>query len=239
MRSACLPHAARRSAACALLALGALVLQGCGEDPAPADPYAELDARYPGGRPGIVDAQTRAKDAAYLSEIQRLGQARVAAEEAAARAEEAVARFRADYARSVSKRLGKEAPADYLEAALAHHAHFQSLLKAAEEARVAAEEAREAVAAAIRDKQDSARRAYDGLRAEADRAAVAAGLKIRAARRAPEAKAEAEATQEAAAGKPTLPAGAVPFAEPEAKPAPADAQELSEATGIPVAPNGR
>ncbi len=239
MRSACLPYAARRVAACVLFTLGALILQGCGEDPAPTDPYAELDARYPGGRPGIVDAQTRAKDAAYLSEIQRLGQARVAAEEAAARAEEAVARFRADYARSVSKRLGKEAPADYLEAALAHHAHFQSLQKAAEEARASAEEAREAVAAAIRDKQDSARRAYDGLRAEADRAAVAAGLKVRAARRAPEAKAEAEATQEAAAGKPTLPDGAVPFAEPEAKPAPADAQELSEATGIPVAPNGR
>ncbi len=239
MRSACFPDAARRVAACALLAVGALILQGCGEDPAPADPYAELDARYPAGRPGLVDAQTRAKDAAYVSEIRRLGQARIAADQAAQKAEEAVARFRADYAKSVSKRLGKEAPKDYLEAALSHHAHFQALLKAAEEARAAAAQAQETVAQAIRDKQNAERRAYDELRAEADRRAVAAGLKVRAALpEKPEPPAAPEEPAQAAA-QPALPEGAIPFKQPEAKAAPANAQELSEATGIPVAPNGR
>lgn len=220
MREAWLPHVARRLAACALFAFSVVLYQGCGDSP--EDPYAALDAKFPAGRPPLADAQTRAQDADYQKKIQEGGRRYLTLNAAAAKAEHEADRFRTVYREALTKRMKQDPSEAILEAELAKHAHYQGLLKAAEEARAAAEAQRQANMKAIRDRTYADARAYDALRAEADEAARKAGLPVRQ-----NAPAAATPARQAAAAAPTTPKA--PTAEPTV-------QMLSEATGKPVAP---
>ena len=169
MREAWLPHVARRLAACALFAFSVVLYQGCSD--APEDPYAALDAKFPAGRPPLADAQTRAQDADYQKKIQEGGRRYLTLNAAAEKAEHEADRFRTVYREALTKRMKQDPSEAILEAELAKHAHYQGLLKAAEEARAAAEAQRQANMKAIRDRTYADARAYDALRAEADEAA--------------------------------------------------------------------
>ena len=135
MREAWLPHVARRLAACALFAFSVVLYQGCGD--ALEDPYAALDAKFPAGRPPLADAQTRAQDADYLKKIQEGGRRYLTLNAAAEKAEHEADRFRTLYREALAKRMKQDPPEAILEDELAKHAHYQGLLKAAEEARAA------------------------------------------------------------------------------------------------------
>ncbi len=189
MRNERPPHTAQRLAACVAFLFGALIFQGCGKDE--PEPYAELDWRFPEGRPALADVAERAQDAEYMARL------RVAADEftrlsqAAAKAKSAADHFKGQLTAALAKRVGREPPAAMLEAELAKNDHYQGLLKAQREAEAALLAKRRENEAAIRARMTADRDAYDALRAEADARAKAAGLPTRAAREAEAAKAAA------------------------------------------------
>ena len=161
MRNVRLPYAAARVAACVLFAFAAVCYQGC--DKAAEDPYAELDARFPEGNPGLADAQTRAQDPAYIEKLtqgaNRYATLRAEAEKAKAETE----RFRAIVREGLTKRMGKEVPEALLEAELAKNAHYAGLLKAQRAAEEAAEAQRNANRQAIRERARAGMEAYEAL----------------------------------------------------------------------------
>lgn len=221
MREAWLAHAARRIAVCVIGVVSAMCYIGC--DKASEDPYAELDAKFPEGRPGLADARTRAQDPAYVEKIETGAQRFVSLREAAEKAQAEADKFRGIVREALAKRMKEEPPEAILEAELAKNAHYQTLAKTAAEAKAVAEAQRQANMKAIRDRMHAGARAYDDLRAKADAEARAAGLPVR---------------QDVAAA-PTAPAASRPPAaqsKPQAPAAAPTVRELSEATGKPVAP---
>lgn len=240
MRIARLPHVAKRVAACALFAFGTLILQGCGDEPesaaAPAegsaqpttptpDPYAELDAKFPNGRPKPSTVAERGQDSDYVKKLSALPAERVRLSQAVAAAQAEVDRFRAQYAKDATRRFGHAPTEEDLDASLANNAHYQKLVKAVTDAQAALDAYTVKVSQLINEKRFGEAKAYDALRREADAAAVAAGLPLRN-----------DTPQQ------TAPAATAPQVQPAAAAKPAASvtpQALSEATGIPLVPSDR
>lgn len=240
MRIARLPHAAKRVAACALFAFGALILQGCGDEPesaaAPAegsaqpttptpDPYAELDAKFPEGRPKSPTVAERGQDPEYVKALAALPDERVRLSQARAAAQAKVDAFRAQYAKDAVRRFGREPTEEDLDASLINNAHYQTLVKAVDDAQAELDAYTAKARALINEKRFGEVKAYDALRREADAAAVAAGLPLRN-----------DTPQQ------TAPAATAPQVQPAAAAKPAVSvtpQALSEATGIPLVPSDR
>ena len=240
MRIARLPHVAKRVAACALFAFGTLILQGCGDEPesaaAPAegsaqpttptpDPYAELDAKFPEGRPKSPTVAERGQDPEYVKALAALPDERVRLSQARAAAQAKVDAFRAQYAKDAVRRFGREPTEEDLDASLINNAHYQTLVKAVDDAQAELDAYTAKARALINEKRFGEVKAYDALRREADAAAVAAGLPLRN-----------DTPQQ------TAPAATAPQVQPApaAKPAVSvTPQALSEATGIPLVPSDR
>ena len=238
MRIARLPHVAKRVAACALFAFGTLILQGCGDEPesaaAPAegsaqpttptpDPYAELDAKFPNGRPKPSTVAERGQDSDYVKKLSALPAERVRLSQAVAAAQAEVDRFRAQYAKDATRRFGHAPSEADLDASLANHAHYQKLAQALADAQAAVAANRAKARALINEKRFGQTQAYDALRREADAAALAAGVPLR------------NDTPQPAPAAPAKPAAA-PTGKPAVSVTP---QALSEATGIPLVPSDR
>lgn len=240
MRIARLPHVAKRVAACALFAFGTLILQGCGDEPesaaAPAegsaqpttptpDPYAELDAKFPEGRPKSPTVAERGQDPEYVKALAALPDERVRLSQARAAAQAKVDAFRAQYAKDAVRRFGREPTEEDLDASLINNAHYQTLVKAVDDAQTELDAYIAKARALINEKRFGEVKAYDALRREADAAAVAAGLPLRN-----------DTPQQ------TAPAATAPQVQPAAAAKPAVSvtpQALSEATGIPLVPSDR
>ena len=227
MQTARLPRAAKCIAVCALIALGALFSQGCGDDAEPAaapardaapNPYAALDAKFPEGRPAVLGPEERAQDPAYLDALSALQAKRTELSQTLAAAQAKVDAFRKQYATDAAKRIGRQPTEEDLDASLHDHAHYQSLLKAVSDAQAALAANRAEAIACINAKRLGKASEYDALRRQADRAALAAGLP---ARDDAPAQPAAPAAQPAEAPKPAVPE---------------TVEALSKATGIPVAP---
>lgn len=157
--------------------LGSLILQGCSEE-APS-PYAELDAKYPDGRPGSASVEERAQDAAYTAKLvaatKELGALQAAANEAQAQADF----FKGQLIDLLAKRLGKTPPRALIDAELEKNDHYQALVKTAQAAQAAANDQVVKNRQVIRERIWADVTAYDALRAEADAKAQAAGLPVR------------------------------------------------------------
>ncbi len=178
MRNESPPHTAKRFAVCLAFILGALIFQGCGEDE--PKPYADLDERFPEGRPGITGVAERAQDAEYLAQVRSGAAEFVQLSQAAASARSAAEHFKEQLVKGLEKRLGHEPSLGVVADTLAKNDHYQQLLKAQQEAEAAMEAKRLANVALIRARMSAERDAYDALRAEADARAKAAGLPTRA-----------------------------------------------------------
>lgn len=240
MRIARLPHVAKRVAACALFAFGTLILQGCGDEPesaaAPAegsaqptastpDPYAELDAKFPEGRPKSPTVAERGQDPEYVKALAALPDERVRLSQARAAAQAKVDAFRAQYAKDAVRRFGRAPTEEDLDASLINNDHYQKLVKAVEDAQAELDAYTAKARALINEKRFGEVKAYEALRREADAAAVAAGLPLRN-----------DTPQQ------TAPAATAPQVQPAAAAKPAVSvtpQALSEATGIPLVPSDR
>lgn len=240
MRIARLPHVAKRVAACALFAFGALILQGCGDDAESAatpaegtaqpttskpDPYAELDAKFPEGRPKSPTVAERGQDPEYVKALAALPDERVRLSQARAAAQAKVDAFRAQYAKDATRRFGHAPTEEDLDASLINNDHYQTLVKAVDDAQAELDAYIAKARALINEKRFGEVKAYDALRREADAAAVAAGLPLRN-----------DTPQQ------TAPAATAPQVQPAAAAKPAVSvtpQALSEATGIPLVPSDR
>ena len=240
MRIARLPHVAKRVAACALFAFGTLILQGCGDEPESAatpaegtaqpttptpDPYAELDAKFPEGRPKSPTVAERGQDPEYVKALAALPDERVRLSQARAAAQAKVDAFRAQYAKDAVRRFGREPTEEDLDASLINNAHYQTLVKAVDDAQAELDAYTAKARALINEKRFGEAQAYDALRREADAAAVAAGLPLRN-----------DTPQQTAPAAPAPQAQSAAAAKPAVSITP---QALSEATGIPLVPSDR
>lgn len=190
MRNRRFPHTAKRFAACVVCLLGALIFQGCGKDE--SEPYAELDKRFPEGRPGVADVAERTQDAEYMARLRQRAGEFTALSQAAAKAKATAEHFRAQLVAALAKRVKREPPPAMVEQELAKNDHYQALLKAQREAEAAVEAKRRENGEAIRARMRAGQAAYDALRAEADAKAKAAGLPTRAEREAKAAETKAK-----------------------------------------------
>ena len=242
MRLAQLPHVAKGIAACALFAFGTLILQGCGDDPesaaapaegaaqpsAPApDPYAELDAKFPEGRPKTLSVAERGQDSEYLAALQAIRIEGTRLSQAVTAAQAQVDAFRAQYAKDALRRFGRQPTEEDLDASLANHAHYQGLVKALADAQAAVDANRAQARKLINAKRLGRTPEYDALRRKADAAALAAGIPLRDDAPKP--------THQASKPAPAV-AGAAEAPKPTVSVTP---QALSEATGIPLVPADR
>lgn len=160
-----------------LCLLGTLILQGCGENE--PSPYAELDEKFPNGRPGIVDLETRTQDAAYMAKLQA-GAKEISNLQAAATAAANEAEFfKKQLIDLLAKRVGETPHPALVTAELEKNDHYQNLLKKAEAAQAAVMEQIAANRKVIRERMWADAAAYDAMRAEADAKAKAAGLSVR------------------------------------------------------------
>lgn len=179
------PRAASIGAACLLLSFGALCLQGCKPSEEPKETsaserlYAELDARFPEGRPGVTPAAKRMEDPDYRQALREATEARVSAANEVARAQEEITRFRAAYAKGMTSPEGVGPTDEALDAALVDHAHYQKLLADAKAAQAKAEEQQVAARETIRERMRREQTEYDTLKAKADAVAKAEGKPIR------------------------------------------------------------
>lgn len=158
--------------------LGALILQGC-SDSEPS-PYAELDEKFPQGRPGVASVETRTQDAAYMAKvsegIKELSRLRLVADKATEDAEI----FKKQLIDLLAQRVGEVKPHPALiDAELEKNDHYQELLKKAEAAQAAVAAQQAAGRKLIRERMWADATAYDAMRAEADAKAKAAGLAVR------------------------------------------------------------
>lgn len=210
-----LPHAASIPAVCVLLCLGALCLQGCGPDDASSKKseserlYAELDERFPEGRPGVTSGAKRMEDADYLKNLEASGSERVRLANEVAAAEQEVRRFRTAFAQGMKTPEGALPDDAALDAALANHAHYQKLLADLNAAQAKSTEQQKRVRATIRERMFREQKEYDTLKAQADAAAKAEGQLVRVAQSsatpAPQPKAAPAAAKAVTAEQPTSP----------------------------------
>ena len=239
MRSWTLPQAAKQIAVCLLGVFGTLIFQGCKDD-AP-QPYAELDARFPEGRPGLADTDARAQDAAYQAALTAAAKELSGLQQTASAARAEAERFGKTLTEQLSARVGKTPPAKLVAAELETNEHYQKLLKTAEAAEAAVRAKQQENQKLIRDRMWADANAYDRMKAQADEQARQAGVAVRNSAEAARQQAQtakAQARQAAAEAK----ARAKQAAE-EAKAAAAKARasaptldDLSKASGIPVLP---
>lgn len=159
--------------------LGSLILQGCGEET--PSPYAELDAKYPEGRPGIADLNARTQDAAYMAKLAEGAKEFSRLQAAAATAQAQADHFKDQLIELLTQRVKKTPPQALIDAELAKNDHYQKLSKQAEAAREAVSAKIVANRALIRERMWADSVAYDAMRAEADARAKAAGLPVRKA----------------------------------------------------------
>ncbi len=218
------PQAVLKCAVCALIAVCSLCFQGCEkEEP---QPYAELDAKFPEGRPQIADVEERGRDQAYQERIKEGARQVAKLSTQAVAAREKADAFGGELTKLLEKRLGTKPPQALIDAELSKNEHYQRLLKAAQEAEAAAESQRQANTQLIRDRIWEPVREYERLKAQADAQAKAAGLPVRAASPlAPELPPPPAARKAKAE---------TPAPEARKKPAPS-VKDLAKETGIPVA----
>lgn len=217
MRKFILPHTVKWLAVCIAICSTTLIFQGCGggEPSEVSAPYAKLDAAFPEGRPGIADVATRTQDAEYLAKIAE-GAEKFSALSAELKGyDRELEHIKNEVATALSARMGVAVPEDLLAAKLEQHPLYQSILEKRTAAQAAVEAQRKANIEAVRARMTQDRDRYDAMLAEADAAAKAAGLPTRAEALAAEAKAKV-----ATPAQPTV----------------ATIKDLSEQTGIPVAP---
>lgn len=161
-----------------LCLLGTLILQGCSESE--PSPYAELDEKYPEGRPGIASVETRTQDAAYMAKVSEGIKELSRLQAVAAKATEEAEFFKKQLIDLLAQRVGEEKPHPALiEAELEKDHHYQKLLKKAEAAKAAVLAQQAAGRQLIRERMWADAAAYDAMRAEADAKAKAAGLSVR------------------------------------------------------------
>ncbi len=219
-----IPQAVLKCAVCALVVVGALCFQGCEKEK--PQPYAELDAKFPKGRPEIAGVEERGRDAAYQERIKEGAKQFAKLSTQAVAAREKADAFGGELTKLLKKRLGTEPPQALIDAELAKNEHYQRLLKVAQEAEAKAESQRQANTQVIRDRMWEPVREYERMKAEADAQAKAAGLPVR--------------TFSPMAPGPVIPPAArkakaeTPAPEAQKKPAPT-VKDLAKETGIPVA----
>lgn len=216
-----------------VLSLGSLILCGCGGDD--SEPYAELDKRFPEGRPGVADVETRMKDAAYVAQISDAASDISRLTAAAEKAKREVELHRETKRAALAKRLKAEPRDAVLADALAKDAHYQALLKAAAEAEAAIEAKKQANIAMIRQRIYADQTAYDALRAEADAKAKKAGLPTRTEQQVKAAAEQLEKDQAAKATdtKAATAAPAAPAAPSEVPPAASAAPQAGQPEAAP------
>ena len=219
---------------CVITLCGCVLFAGCGKDeaPAPADPYAALDARFPEGIPGAASTQERAQDAEYLAKINAAAQEMAALQRAAAEADRALEAFRAQQVKAMTEKLGK-APSEAMVAdQLSKKAYYQELLAAQQAAAEALEAKRKANQELIRQRMWANVEAYKAMKAEADAAAKAAGLPVRGATpAAPSAESLPPVAREAQSQQAPASAGSSAKASEVLT-----LEVLSKKTGVPVQP---
>ena len=230
---------------CVITLCVSVLFVGCGKDkePAKADPYAELDARFPKGRPLAASTQERAQDEEYLAKVSAAAREMQEIQRVAVAAKREVENFRAQIVKAMAERLGKEPSEAMIEDQLSKKAYYQQLLAAQKEAEAAVEAKRQANQELIRARMWADVEAYKAMKAEADAKAVAAGIPPRFSREA--AKAEAKAKREAAkaSGQPVAAVKPQAIDTPAQAEAPAKPVErltvetLSQETGLPVLPS--
>ncbi|MGN0885850.1 MAG: hypothetical protein ACI4RT_02510 [Candidatus Spyradenecus sp.] len=202
-----------------------MIFAGCGKDDAPpaADPYAQLDARFPEGYPGAASTQERAQDKEYLAKIDAAAKEMIALQRAAEEAKQACENFRTQIVKAMTEKLGKAPSEAMIADQLSKKAYYQELLAAQQATAEAVEAKRKANQAMVRQRMLANIEAYKAMKAEADAAAQAAGLPVRGA------------VQPAApAQRPAASAAAEPPAKPLEVPT---VETLSKTTGVPVQPS--
>lgn len=195
-------HVLSRGIACLLFVFGSLILQGCGDNSPPeaetqkdstttsADGlvarekyYADLDAKYPQGRPALTTGDERVKDEAYKAELKQLGNERTKAADAYAAAQKAADDYRAllvkNWTAAVEAR-GMKVSQSLINEKLAQHAHYQSLLKAVAEAEEANRKATGRVYQRIQQQTHAAQKEYDQMLSTVEAQVKEAGLPTRA-----------------------------------------------------------
>ncbi|MEG1788096.1 MAG: hypothetical protein RR268_02605 [Kiritimatiellia bacterium] len=177
MRIHAFPHAPWRNGACLSLLCAALLLQGCSDD---SDPYAELDSRFPEGRPGIASVEERANDRSYQQQMIAASKAFAARSDAVATAKKATEAYVKVISETWKKNYhAEQVPAAMLAQRLAEDDHYKELLKAQQEAEAACEQLRTANMKLIRDRMNAPVVAYETMAAAADAAAQKAGKPTR------------------------------------------------------------
>ena len=225
MQKWCLLQREVSLALCGIMLCSCVIFAGCGKDetPAAADPYAQLDARFPEGYPGAASTQERAQDKEYLAKIDAAAQEMNALQREAAVAKQACESFRAQVVKAMTEKLGKAPSEAMIADQLSKKAYYQELLAAQQSTAEAVEAKRQANQAMIRQRMLANIEAYKAMKAEADAAAQAAGLPVRGAI------------------QPTAPAqrpAASAAVEPPVKPLEVPTVEvLSKTTGVPVLPS--
>lgn len=186
-----------------LCLLGTLILQGC-EEKEPS-PYAELDAKYPEGRPGIADVDARTQDTAYMAKLSAGAKEISILQAAVAKAEKEAEFFKGQLLNLLAQRVGKTPPQALQDAELEKNDHYQELLAKVEAARAAVTAQIAANRKMIRERMWADVTAYDAMRAEADAKAKAAGLPVR---EAPQSSQPAQPTAKPLSETAGTPAGA-------------------------------
>ncbi len=180
--------------------------------------YAELDAAYPDGMPGLTTVEERVNDEAYNAERATLRAQKTALQKTAEEARKVADHYKANQIEMLRTKLGAEPFPEVVEERLARDEYYKELVAkvTAAEAAVAAKQAE--LAAVIRARRYADITHYQELKAAADSAVQAAGLPVRT-----EAAPVAAAEELADAPKPA--AGVV------------ELEDLSRETGIPIAPS--
>lgn len=183
---------------CLFIVFGSLIFQGCGENAPPgveetktpktinADTlaarekyYADLDAKYPNGRPPMADYKERAKDEAYLDELQQLGIERVRAAKALEAAEKALSDYRTLLVKTWTEEYtskGAKLNDRIIELRLDSHAHYQTLLKNVETERQNVDALRKRVSGRIHQQTVAPQREYDQMLLSVETQVKEAGL---------------------------------------------------------------
>ncbi len=151
-----------------LMGLG-LFLSGCG---CGSDPYEELNAQFPEGRPGVLGVNERMADPVYKENLQKGAMSYLSLAGDAATLREQLEARKAEIEASL-KAAGATPTEAELNAALAQDTTYVNLQQALADADAKAEAQRLANAELIRQKAFEAQKKYDTLRAEADAKAAA------------------------------------------------------------------
>ncbi len=234
-----------RVVGCGAIVLGALILQGCGDDEGAAsaassestseaksgvgalDPeavrvaqeaiYKKLDEAFPEGKPAISSPEERSQDQAYMAQLAEAQKVTARLQAALQKAQAEADRFKEIILEELRRENGVEPNPVIVAVRLAQEDHYQKLLAVVTAAQAAVDENQQANVRLIAERQNLPITKYEALKAAADAEATAAGIPVRVVVR-PNAGSQ-EVVQEES--------------EPKAVPT---VEELSKETGIPLAP---